>query len=487
MAPEQIRGGKVDKRSDIFSLGASLYQAITGGKPFTGKDISEVMQKVIHYEPPIITLFPQVIPAAIERIIKKAMQKDPDQRYQQSSEIYADLLHLKKQTLKEKEHIDKSTPEGEKKYRKAESKHFAKNKMLLFIKNHYLRLKEKSYQIKRIISRFSNTKTMVSKIAEIKKSHLYIVTSISLITLIAIISSIYLFQQRFDKKEKDFKNLQNIEKKDINTHEYFKEANRKRNKEDKILSNNIKSASINDAEQLSRKVIKKEVLIVSFPARASILKNNKDTKLIAPATLAVEGKKGEKVVIALKKLGYQDIIKHVELRDNTKAELTFNLQPIIKKIDLNSYPQDVKVFVKGKEMSSLTPIVFKLKENEVYDIKLVKSGYYPNQFTIDAASIKNEVNINLKKLPSPGIIEISSFYRFDAYIDGKLVLSSEKTDSLEIAPGSYKLRLINKKLLVDKTYTITVSSGDKINIDTSPLGKISIKAMPSSCKIFIDG
>jgi len=90
-------------------------------------------------------------------------------------------------------------------------------------------------------------------------------------------------------------------------------------------------------------------------------------------------------------------------------------------------------------------------------------------------------------LPSPGIIEISSFYRFDAYIDGKLVLSSEKTDSLEIAPGSYKLRLINKKLLVDKTYTITVSSGDKINIDTSPLGKISIKAMPSSCKIFIDG
>jgi serine/threonine protein kinase len=487
MAPEQIRDGKADKRSDIFSLGASLYQAITGGKPFTGKDISEVMQKVIHYDPPIITLFPQVIPAAIERIIKKAMQKDPEQRYQQSSEIYADLLHLKKQALKEKEHKDKSIPEGKKKYIQAKSKHLAKNKILLFIKNHYHRLKEMLYQIKRIIIRFSDKRTMISKIAEIKKSHLYIVTSISLIMLIAIISSMYLFQQRFDKKEKDFKNLQNIEKKDINTHQYFNDANRKRNKEDTILSNNIKSTSISNAEQLSRKVIKKEVFIVSFPARASILKNNKNTNLITPATLAVEGKKGEKVAIALKKPGYQDILKHIELRDNTKAELTFNLQPLIKKIDLNSYPQDAKVFVNGKEMSSPTPIVLKLKASEVYDIKLVKSGYYPNQFTIDAASTKNEININLKKLPFPGIIEISSFYRFDAYIDEKLVLSSEKTDSLEITPGSYKLRLINKKLLVDKTYTITVSSGDKINIDTPPLGKISIKAMPSSCKIFIDG
>jgi serine/threonine protein kinase len=484
MAPEQIRDGKTDKRSDIFSLGASLYQAVTGAKPFTGKDISEVMRKVIQYDPPIITLFPQVVPAAIERIIKKAIQKDPAQRYQNCSEIYEDLMQLKKKASKEKDQIENSATIHEKKYARVKETHFSNIRIALFFKNLNLYLKDKLFHLKRaIFPEVPNTNTIINRLAKKNKLLWYVISSITLIVLIAIVSTVFLFPQKHDK---ELEASRKVEQKDKKSALILKETIGKGSKKDNKLSNSSKSALFDNTEQGGKNVLKKDIFVVTSPAGASIIKNNKDTNLITPAALEVKGKEGEKVVITLKKRGYQDVIEHIEIRDNANAELNFNLQPIIKRMVLNSSPQDAKVYVNGKEMSALTPTVLELAGDKEYRIKLEKSGYYANQFTIDAASAKDKVAITLEKLPSPGIIVISSFYTYDAYIDEKLIANSEKTGSLGIAPGSHKIRLINKDLFVDKTFLITVSAGDTINIDAPPLGKISIQAEPSSCKIYID-
>jgi serine/threonine protein kinase len=484
MAPEQIRDGKTDKRSDIFSLGASLYQAVTGAKPFTGKDISEVMHKVIQYDPPIITLFPQVIPAAMERIIKKAIHKNPDQRYQSCSEIYEDLMQLKKKALKEKDHIDNSITVLEKKYALAKEAHFSKSRIALFFKNLNLYLKDKLPQSKRaLFPEVSNAKTIINRLAKKKKLFWYVISSITLIVLIAIVSTVFLFPKKHDK---ELEVSRKVEQKDKRSASILNEAIGKGSEKYNKLSNGSKTTSFDNTEQGGKNVLKKDIFIVTSPAGASIIKNNKATNVITPAVLQVKGKKGEKVVITLKKSGYQDVIEHIEMRDSTNTELKFNLHPIIKRMVLNSSPQDAKVYVNGKEMSTLTPTVLELTGDKKYKIKLQKRGYYAKQFTVDAVSAKNKVAITLEKLPSPGIIVISSFYAYDAYIDEKLIKNSEKKDSLEIAPGSHKIRLINKELFVDKTFSITVPSGDKIYINAPPLGKISIQAEPSSCKIYID-
>ena len=92
MSPEQIAGKKVDGRSDIFSLGAILYELITRRNPFEGESITTVIYKIMHAELPPLSDFNKHLPPGLERVVRKALARDPDLRYASCGELAADLL-----------------------------------------------------------------------------------------------------------------------------------------------------------------------------------------------------------------------------------------------------------------------------------------------------------------------------------------------------------------------------------------------------------
>ena len=94
MSPEQLKGGQVDGRSDLFALGVILYQLLTGKAPFEGDSVSEVLYRISTQpaEPPSET-HTDVSPD-FDAILEKALAKDPDQRYQTGQEMLAALAHL---------------------------------------------------------------------------------------------------------------------------------------------------------------------------------------------------------------------------------------------------------------------------------------------------------------------------------------------------------------------------------------------------------
>lgn len=92
MSPEQVQGKVVDQRSDIFSAGSVFYQLLTGRKPFAGKSLPLVLQKVVSEQPP--PLRDAEAPPELARIVARAMEKDPAGRYQQTQEMLADLARF---------------------------------------------------------------------------------------------------------------------------------------------------------------------------------------------------------------------------------------------------------------------------------------------------------------------------------------------------------------------------------------------------------
>ncbi len=97
MSPEQAQGKKVDGRSDIFSLGVVLYEMVTGKRPFDGATTTDLIAAILKTEPPPLTDCSLEARPELERVISKALRKDPEHRYQVVGDLLRDLKDLKQE------------------------------------------------------------------------------------------------------------------------------------------------------------------------------------------------------------------------------------------------------------------------------------------------------------------------------------------------------------------------------------------------------
>jgi eukaryotic-like serine/threonine-protein kinase len=113
MSPEQARGKDVDARTDIFSVGAVVYEMLAGCAPFTGETTADVLGALLHKEPAPLTEVAPDTPTELQHVVGKALRKDREERYQTAKDLLVDLRQLKKQTEAGVElERTKHTPEG---------------------------------------------------------------------------------------------------------------------------------------------------------------------------------------------------------------------------------------------------------------------------------------------------------------------------------------------------------------------------------------
>ncbi|MEE9229493.1 MAG: protein kinase [Acidobacteriota bacterium] len=96
MSPEQARGERADHRSDLFSFGIVLYQMATGRLPFKGKSDLETLHAIVAEEPTPVSQVSGEHPPEVERVVRKAMEKDPGDRYQHADDMAVDLRRLQR-------------------------------------------------------------------------------------------------------------------------------------------------------------------------------------------------------------------------------------------------------------------------------------------------------------------------------------------------------------------------------------------------------
>ena len=94
MAPEQLEGKEADARTDIFALGETIYEMVTGKPAFSGKSRATLIAAILTQEPTPITQIQPLIPPALQRIVTKCLAKDPDDRWQSACDLASELKWL---------------------------------------------------------------------------------------------------------------------------------------------------------------------------------------------------------------------------------------------------------------------------------------------------------------------------------------------------------------------------------------------------------
>jgi hypothetical protein len=118
---------------------------------------------------------------------------------------------------------------------------------------------------------------------------------------------------------------------------------------------------------------------------------------------------------------------------------------------------------------------------------MTRDGFASREVRVAAGALPPEVKVTLDSSAPPGVVSVASSYPVDVVWNGKTMARAEVSPRVSLPPGRQTLTLVSSTYLLRANMTVDVRAGGEFSVSAPPLGRISIKAAPDNCEVFIDG
>ena len=466
MSPEQIQGHELDGRSDLFSLGVVLYELLTGVRPFEGDSISTIIYRVLYEDPRPPAVHNPALPPEINGILERALEKEPERRYQLGSEMAADLAKafagLPPETLSRPL---PGTARAAASVRSAQS-----SGTITRVGRGAPGRRGESARDRRAL----DVAAMPAAGSGFAARHSL---KIAAVVVLAILGLVF------------FPRLVNRYERHAATGSSGGQGGGDAGMESASVGGVPPAGGAALAANRGAGVVSVEVSTIPHGGTITV----DSTRLAEPrVVLSVSDPKPHDIVA---EAGCRRAVAEMTAKDlaSFKGNLVMELKPRQEEVMIASEPPGARIRLNGHDTGKETPAVLALDGCEERKIELARDGYRPWSATYTSENRFDAMVDALKKIkldPVPvGFVKV----RKPAEYDLEIFLGEKRIgragEMLSLPEGKYSLTFRNDKVFVKETSQVLAEGGKTITpvINFPALGTLTVQAQPSNCKVFVDG
>src|SRR5262245_48730235 len=452
MSPEQIQGQDLDGRSDLFSLGVVLYELLTGVRPFEGDSISTIIYRVLYEDPRPPAAHNPALPPEINAILERALDKEPDRRYQLGSDLAADLAKafagLPPETL------SRPFPAT------ARATGASRTPTAVTVARTGRGAPGRRGEAARG-RRAPAAEALPSSEPGFAARHSLKIAAVAVITVLAVV----VFPRLVNRNERAAVDGPGVESASV-------------------AGGAPALAAPGGAGMVS-------VEVSTIPHGGAIRLDS--TPLAVPrVVLSLSDPKPHDIVA---EAGCRRAVAEMTAADlaSFKGNLVMELKPRQEEVMIASEPPGARIRLNGHDTGKQTPAVLALDGCEERTLQLGRDGYRAWSATYRTEDDFDGMVEALKKVklePVPlGYVVVQKPQEYDLEVYSGEKRLGRAGESLTLPEGKYNLTFRNDKVFVKESVQVAVE-GDKTTtplITFPALGTLTVQAQPSNCKVFVDG
>ena len=500
MSPEQIRGQKLDGRTDIFSAGCILYELLTGGRPFLGDSATSILYKIVNEQPVPVVEKKNTIPQEIQDVLERAMAKKAEDRYEHAGDMARELekiLSVYRKTLPRTTKAIQATLDELQALNRSENWEELVKKSRFVLEN-YPELDEARRYLRRSLRELDQNAVERNLTEHDRTRHLKEIQHE--LTELYGASAAATAQMIGEETERVTATPTRV------ASEPAPESHRAEESQGdaavRALAAPIWALVIVVLlglagglywmflrEPPGPQPIAHTIRLSSEPLGAAVFLDGVATGLTTvegSVELLVSGVTAESHIIEVRLDGFETASSELVLSETPPGPLEFVLTPTTRFFELVTNPEGVTVQLDGEPLDGVTPLTLELVDGD-HEIQLAKAEYVSRSVSIAAGQPLPEGPITLTPLGRPGTFRVSSPYPVAIHRGNGVVASASTDASVRFRPGNYRFRLVAPKVFLSRSVEIAIREGETTTHQAPPVGRVNVRANPGNCTVTIDG